>query len=60
MSRASGYYWVKMRGADNWIISYYCRLKDWWSICSMRMNFEDNDFSEIGQKIERETDKGAC
>jgi hypothetical protein len=57
MKREKGYYWIKLKEFDEWVIAEYdCSwgIYGWW-VCGADHVFYDKDIEEIGEKIERKT-----
>jgi len=48
--RKSGYYWIKMKNTDNWIIGCYHERTKVWTIFNLYRYFNDNDLKEIDEE----------
>jgi hypothetical protein len=50
MERLEGYYWVKIKNYDDWIIALFTGNDEWY-LCGEEDEIFESQFSEIGERI---------
>ena len=61
MKREPGFYWVSVWGGDDWRVAEYRTVKDgrkYWLVCGDADQWDETDFEEIGERVERPTKTG--